>query len=512
MDSAAADDVIPDFSHREIRAVVVGLLLCILLAALDITVVVPAVPAIAGDLDAFGHLSWIVTAYLLTSTAATPIYGKLSDIYGRRAVLLPSIALFVVASAACALSQNLFQLILARALQGLGGAGLMSMAQAAIADVVAPRERGRYQAYTTSTWAFASIVGPIIGGYVTDVLSWHWVFWINLPLGLLAMWLSDRALKAVPFRRRPAKIDIVGSALLVASVVCWLLLMTWGGTEYAWFSTEIVSLFVSGVALILLLAWYERRAEDPVLPPRLFRNQVFVCGSAISFFAALGMFSCIFLLPLFFQLIRGTDASGSGQMVMPFLAISTGASYFAGMWMRRLGRARLPLIFGLATAAIGLGFLSLIGADSNLAAELLASTIAGIGIGTVMPGSLVSVQNAAERRDVGVATATMLFVRSLGGAFGSTLAGALISAGFSRGLAAQGLVGKIDLGSLRGGSDAFAGLPPGARAAAEQGLLQGFHNAFATAAVLLALAVGIAWLMHDVPLRSAGEVVPTGGH
>ena len=511
MDATAPDDIVPVFTHREIRRVVVGLLLCILLAALDITVVVPAVPAMAADLNAFGHLSWIVTGYLLTSTAATPVYGKLSDMYGRRIILIPSLALFVVASAGCALSQTLFQLIMARALQGLGGAGLMSMAQAAIADVVSPRERGRYQAYTTTTWAFASVVGPIIGGYVTDVLSWHYVFWINLPLGLLAMWLSNRALKAVPFRRRPARIDYVGASLLTAGVVCWLLLLTWGGTEYPWLSAPILGLTLGGLALIIILAWWERRVPEPLLPPRLFSNQVFVCGSLISFFAALGMFSCIFLLPLFFQLIRGADAAGSGQMVMPFLAISTLASYLAGLWMRQLGRARTPLLWGLAASAVGLALLALIGNATSLAVDIFYSCVAGVGIGTVMPGSMVSVQNAAARQDIGVATATMLFLRSLGGAFGSTLSGALISAGFSNGLATQGLAGKIDLGSLRSGSEAFATLPAGARTAAEDGLLVGFHYAFGVAGLLLLAAVGIAWIMHDVPLRSAGE--PSGlGH
>lgn len=387
------------------------------------------------------------------------------------------------------------------------------MAQAAIADVVAPRERGRYQAYTTTTWAFASIVGPIIGGYVTDVLSWHWVFWINLPLGITALWLSNRALKLVPFRRRPAKIDYGGAAILVAGVTSWLLLLTWGGTEYPWFSPEIIGLFVAGVGLIVLLALYEQRQPDPLLPPRLFRNQVFVCGSLISFFASLGMFSCIFLLPLFFQLIRGADASGSGQMVMPYLAISTFTSYLAGMWMRRLGRARLPLLAGLISSAIGLFLLALIGPHSSLAVDILYSGIAGAGIGTVMPGSMVSVQNAAERRDVGVATATMLFLRSLGGAFGSTISGALISTSFSAALAGEGLSGKIDLGSMRGGSDAFANLPASARSIAESGLLQGFHNAFAVTGVLLCISIAIAWLMHDVPLRGVGEPMPGGaGH
>ncbi len=510
MDAAGGDDdVMPTFTHREARRVVIGILLCILLAAVDQTVVVPAVPAIAAEMNAFGHLSWIVTAYLLTSTAMTPIYGKISDSVGRRAVLLPCLVLFFVASAACALAQTLPQLIGARALQGVGGAGLMSMAQSAIADVVAPRERGRYQAYMTTTWGFASIAGPILGGYVTDHLSWRWVFWINLPITVAAFLLSDRALRMIPVRRRPVHIDWGGSLFLVAGITAWLLLLSWGGSEYAWLSWPILGLFTGGLALIWLLAWQERRSGDPLLPPRLFASRVFVCGIVLAFFASLGMFAGIFMLPLFFQLIHGADAEQSGQLVVPFLTISTVASYGTGVWTRRVGRTRLAILVGLVITAVGLGLMA--GADGHTALWLtvLYSSLAGIGVGIVMPATLVSVQNAAERRDVGVATATMLFLRSMGGAFGSTMSGALVSMGFGGALATIGLEGRIDLGALRAGSDAFAGLPAGSRGVAEAGLQHGFSVAFAVAAGLMLVAVGVALVMPDVALRAAGE--PTQG-
>ena len=225
----------PAFTHRQIMRVLSGILLCMLLAALDQTAVVPAVPAIAADLNGFGHLAWIVSAYLLTSTAATPIYGKLSDIHGRRALLLPAIVLFVIASALCGVAQSLPQLIAARALQGLGGAGLMSMAQSAIADVIAPRERGKYQAYMSGVWGVASIAGPIVGGWLTDHLSWRWIFWINLPIGLVAFVLSSRALKLLKVRRQQTRIDYVGAAMLAGLVTACLLMMSWGGMAYAWF-------------------------------------------------------------------------------------------------------------------------------------------------------------------------------------------------------------------------------------------------------------------------------------
>ena len=249
-----AVDVLPTYSHAQIKRVITGILLCILLAALDQTVVIPAVPAMAAELNAFGHLSWIVSAYLVTSTAATPVIAKLSDGWGRRALLLPSLVLFMVASALCALCQNLPELIAARALQGLGGAGLMSMAQAAVADVVAPRERGRYQGYMASMWGIASVAGPVVGGWMTDHLSWRFVFWINIPVGIAAMVLCDRALRLLPVRGGRVRIDVPGALLLVCAISCWLLVLSWGGTEFPWLSVPVVGAAVLAALLTAALS------------------------------------------------------------------------------------------------------------------------------------------------------------------------------------------------------------------------------------------------------------------
>ena len=325
------------FTHEQIRRVFTGIMLCIFLAAIDQTVVIPAVPSIAADLHGFSHLAWIVTAYLLTSTIATPIYGKLSDIYGRRALLLPGIVIFVIASMLCGFAQSLPQLILARALQGLGGAGLMSMSQATIADVVSPRERGRYQGYMAGAWAVASIFGPIIGGWVTDAASWRWIFWVNLPIGIGAYLLSSNALRMLHVQRRKTKIDQFGALLLAICTTSTLLVLSWGGVEFAWNSPEIIGLVVVTAVVIAVLIWQERRAAEPLMPPRLFGNKVFTRGVIIAVFNTGGMFGLTFLLPLYFQLTRGADASQSGSMIVPFLAATCVGAFGGGQLGRRRG-------------------------------------------------------------------------------------------------------------------------------------------------------------------------------
>jgi EmrB/QacA subfamily drug resistance transporter len=492
----------PDFTHRQILRVITGILLCILLAAIDQTVVVPAVPAIAADLKGFGHLSWIVAAYLLTSTAATPIYGRLSDIYGRRALLLPAIVVFVIASVGCAAATTLWTLIIARAVQGLGGAGLMAMAQAAIADVVAPRERGKYQAYMAGTWGVASIAGPIIGGWITDAYSWRWIFWINLPLGIGAFILSDRALRILKVRRQVARIDYAGAALLTAGVVCALLVMSWGGSEFAWLSPELLGMGAASVVLLALLVWREKVAPDPLLPPRLFANSVFSGGVSIAALAAGTMFGGTFLLPLYFQLVRGADAAASGTLIVPFLAANVAGAFSAGQAARGLGRIKMLVLGGLAMATVGFWLLSRVGPQTSHAGSVIAMAVVGFGIGAVMPSNLVMVQNAAERRDVGVATGSLLFLRAMGAAVGSTIVGALLASTFTAGLAAQGVTTPIDLGALRG-EGAQLTLDPALRAAAQAALLDGFRVTFLVCAGMAVLAFIICLGLRDLPLRSS---------
>lgn len=496
--SAAAG---PVFSREQVMRVVTGILICMFLGALDQTVVVPAVPAIAADLNSYGHLSWIISAYLLTTTAATPIYGKLSDLYGRRALLLPAIAWFMAASVLCGMAQSLPQLVAFRALQGMGGAGLLSMAQAAIADVIAPRERGRYQAYFSGVWAAASIAGPMLGGWITDALSWRWIFWLNVPIGAIAFVLSSRALRILTVRRVKAKIDYTGAILLTAVITCVLLILSWGGETYPWLSWPIAELGAGSLLALWLLAMQERRAPEPLLPPRMFRNSVLSLGVTAGFLASACIFAAAFLLPLLFQFLHGASASESGTLVVPFLGGIVVGAFSAGQAARWLGRCKALMLAGFVASAVGFLLLASVGAGTSHALIALYMAVASIGIGFCQPSSLVMVQNAAERRDVGTATAALLFLRSMGGAFGSTLAGSLLAARFAARMAEGGLGHTFSLGVLRG-HDAAAHLDAAARGVAQAALVSGFDVAFLTCALLAFVGFLITLPLRDLPLRA----------
>jgi EmrB/QacA subfamily drug resistance transporter len=503
----------PQYSHPQILRVITGIILCMLLAALDQTVVIPAVPAIARDLHSYEHLAWIVTAYLLTSTAATPVFGKLSDTYGRRALMTPAIAIFILASILCALAQSLPQLILFRGLQGIGGGGLFAMAQSSIADVVSPRERGRYQGYLAGTWAVASIAGPVIGGYVTDDLSWRWVFWFNVPLGLLAIYLCDRALRLIVVVPRRGRIDGVGAVLLTFGISALLLMLSWGGTTYPWLSAPVLVLGLLGLCLLVALAVQERRVSDPLLPPRLFINDIFLRGVGVAFFAAFGLFVATFLLPLDFQLLHGFGAEASGLLVMPFLVSSTAGAYAAGLVTRRYGKAKPVILSGLVASAAGFLLLWATRATTPAAVIMVESVVLGTGLGLCMPTSIVVVQNAVDRRDIGAATGALLVLRSMGGAFGSTVAGSLLTLRFHQALRSAGIHLAVNLGSLSQGRAAFAGMPLSTRHVATVGLVSGFSLAFLVSALALVVGVVVALPLRDIALRTtSASDAPTMGH
>ncbi|TAK61256.1 MAG: DHA2 family efflux MFS transporter permease subunit, partial [Dehalococcoidia bacterium] len=326
-------------SHREVLIVFSGLMLGMLLAALDQTIVSTALPTIVGDFGGLQHLSWVITAYLLTSTASVPLYGKLSDMYGRKPLFQFAIAVFLIGSFLSGASQSMLQLILFRGVQGLGGGGIMAMAMAIIGDIVSPRERGRYQGYTGAVFAFSSVAGPLLGGIFTDQLSWRWVFYINLPLGILALVVTSVVLK-LPYRRLEHPIDYLGSALMVAGVSCLLLVASWGGTEYAWTSTTIIGLAVIGVVLIALFVAQEFRAREPLLPPRLFRVRIFSVSSTIGLIVGATMFGAVAFLPVYLQVVKGVSATSSGLRLVPLMVGVVGTSVMSGRMITNSGRYR----------------------------------------------------------------------------------------------------------------------------------------------------------------------------
>ena len=333
------------------------------------------------------------------------------------------------------------------------------------------------------------------------------MFWINVPFGLAAMWLCNRALKLLPVRNKGGKIDFGGAALLTGGVTAFLLVLSWGGSEYPWLSAPILLLMVVTVVLFGLLIWLERRVSDPILPPRLFRETVFTRGVILAFLSAVGLLGTTFLLPLFFQLIRGADASSSGFLVAPFLFMNTIGAFTGGQMARRLGRTKGIILAGFSLACLGFAGLAAISATTPLPLVLGAMAVVGLGIGICLPNIMVMVQNAADRRDVGTATGAMLFLRSLGGAFGSTMVGAMLTGVFAARLAAEGLVNGADLGALKPGG-ALAVLGPAALSAGRTALSAGFSMAFGACLILFVVAVVIALGLRDIPLRTVSGSAP----
>jgi len=416
----------PEYTHRQILVIMSGLMLGMLLASLDQTIVSTALTRISEDFHRTDLYSWVVTAYLLTSTASTPLYGKISDLYGRKTIFQAAIVIFLIGSALCGLSQSMYQLILFRGVQGLGAGGLISLAMSIIGDVIPPRQRGRYQGYFGAVFATSSVLGPLIGGVLVDNASWRWVFYVNIPIGAVALVVINRVLR-INYRRVHAKIDAVGALLLVAGVSLFLVAVQEVGqnarvTPVAW------ALGTVGLGLFAGFLWWETRASEPVLPLRLFRNSIFRVSSALSLISGVVMFGAIVFLPQYMQTVRGVSPTTSGLHLVPMLGGVLLTSIGSGRLVSRFGRYRWYVIAGTFLLAAGVLLLTTIEVTTSwLTLSAMLFTV-GAGLGLFMQTTVLATQNSVDLRDMGTATSAVTFFRTLGGAVGASVLGAVVIA------------------------------------------------------------------------------------
>jgi EmrB/QacA subfamily drug resistance transporter len=487
---------------RALWTVFGALMLGMFLAALDQTIVSTALPTIVGDLGGLNHLSWVVTSYLLASTVSTPLYGKLGDMLGRKPVFLAAIFIFLAGSMLAGLSQSMGELIGFRALQGAGAGGLMVGAQAIIADIVPPRERGRYMGLIGSVFAVASVAGPLLGGFLVDNLSWRWVFYVNLPVGALAVLIVITRLHLhTPTVRH--RIDILGAALLSAGVASLTLLTTWGGNEYAWGSQTIFLLGVAGVALLVVFLWWETRAPEPILPLSLFRSRVFSVANAMGFTIGMAMFGAIVFLPVFLQLVYGASPTSSGLRMLPLITGLLVAAIASGRAISRMGRYKVFPVAGTAVLVVGMYLLSLLGVGSPSWVASIYMLVVGIGIGLVLQVLVLVVQNDARPQDIGVATSTATFFRSVGGSFGVAIFGTIFASRLAHQLARlpHNVTARLGSGVHLNPAQARH-LPPEVHMQFLHAFATALHGVFLFGMGLAVVPFVLAWFLKEVPLRT----------
>jgi len=412
------------------RLIFGALMLVMLLAALDQTIVSTALPTIVGEFGGLAHLSWIITAYLLATTIVMPLYGKLGDLYGRKVVLQSAIVIFLIGSALCGLSRSMGELIVWRALQGLGGGGLMVTAMAAIGDIVAPRERGRYQGLVGGVFGVATVIGPLIGGFFVEHLTWRWIFYVNLPLGLVSLVVIAFAFTAPAARLRPS-IDFGGAVLLAVALLALVLFTSLGGHTLAWSSAPVVALLAVSLAALAGFVAVERRAAQPILPLSLFRNRTFVVACAVGFIVGVAMFGSVTYMPVYLQVVKGVSPSAAGLQLTPMMGGVLVTSIASGQIITRIGRYRMFPIAGTGLMTIGLGLLATLGTASSTWAASAYMLVLGLGLGMVMQVLVLAVQNAVDYRELGVATSGATLFRGIGGSIGVALFGAIFAAGLT---------------------------------------------------------------------------------
>ena len=487
-----------------------GLLVAMFIGALDQTIMATALPTIAGQLGGLSELPWVVTVYVLGAAAATPLWGKASDIYGRKGLIRVAIVIFIVFSALSGPAQTVGWLIAFRAVQGIGAGGVMTLATASVGDLVSPRERGRYQGYIQLTFLAASLAGPLLGGLFVDQLSWRWAFYVNVPIGIVALVLVSAHLPA-PAERRAARVDYAGAALLASAVVATLLIATWGGSQYAWSSPEIVGLIGGVVVLVGAFLVRERHASEPVLPLRLFRDRVFVVVSVALFIATISLFAAIVFLPLFLQLVTGASATKSGLLTLPLLGASAISTIAAGQIMSRTGRYKLFPIVGLAAMAVGLFLFSTLGATGSRVEAGAFMVVFGTGFGMVTQILMVAIQNAVPQNEIGTATASANLFRALGGSVGVAVYGAVFTRGLRHWLPLT-IHGHAPRGITAAGIQATPGRIHSLPLAVQHGIAHAvghsLHDVFLLGAPIALAGVLILTLLREQPLRGRSEPSP----
>lgn len=480
-----------------------ALMLGMLLAALDQTVLATAMPTIVGELGGLDKLSWIITAYLLASTASVPIYGKLGDMYGRKILLQFAIITFVTGSLIAGAAQDMNQMIGARVIQGLGAGGLMSISLAVVGDILSPRERGRYIGYLAAVFAFSSVAGPLLGGFFTDGPGWRWVFYINLPLGLLAFAVATRYLKLRVSHVRH-QIDYVGAALMIAGVTAILLAMSWGGVQYGWDSATIIGLMGGGLLAIVAFVYWESRVPEPILPLSLFKDATFRICAVLGLLMAMALFGVIAFIPVFLQVAEGVSATESGLRTTPMMVGIVTMAVFSGQMISRTGNYRVYPIIGTLAAAGGLFMLSRMTEDANLLLISVCLFFIGIGVGLIMQVTLLAVQNAVEFQNMGTATSGVTFFRMMGGAFGVAIFGSVLNNRLEYNLprlVPEDALAGIDSATLTSSPEQVLSLPPDVVAGVQEAFALSLETVFLLSVPLALAAFALSWFLPQIALK-----------